>query len=77
MPKAFQTDTRGKVKLSLTLTDAASDQMRRLADAEDITLAELVRRSVGLYSYYASLDENEELCVRSKPSGEISRLHIM
>lgn len=76
MPRRYESHTVS-TKLSLTLTPDAAEELRRLADARALSLAEVVRRSVGLYRFVASLDADEELCVRKKDSGEIERVRFL
>jgi hypothetical protein len=73
MPRKYVADDGG-TKLSLSLTPEAASEIRRLAEKHDVTLAEVVRRSLTLYRFADSLSEDEELCVRNRRTGENSRL---
>jgi hypothetical protein len=77
MPKKFDLAQAGNVKLSLTLTAEAGDEIRLLADKSGMTLAQLVRHSLGLYRFVEGLGDNEELCVRNKLTGELTRVAIL
>lgn len=77
MPKKFSPDRQGTAKLSLTLTDATAGTIRELAEAKGLTLAQVVRSALGLYTFVDGLDDNEELCVRNLDTDEITRLAIV
>jgi hypothetical protein len=76
MPKKHEPGSGG-AKLSISLTVEAAEDLRTLAEAEGLTLAEMARRSFGLYKFYRSLNPDEELCVRNKSTTEIGRVAIL
>jgi hypothetical protein len=77
MPKKFDPNPIGNVKLSLTVTADAADELRLLADKSGLTLAQVVRRSLGLYRFVETLRDSDELCVRDRYTGEITRVAVV
>ena len=71
MPRRANLDAQGTAKLSLTLSVDAADELRALAENQRLTLAELVRRAVGLYKFATSLGDDEELCIRDRQTKEV------
>lgn len=77
MPRKFTPGPAGSAKLSLTITADAADEIRLLAEKEGLTLAQLVRRSLGLYRFVENLGEDDELCIRNRSTDELTRIAIL
>lgn len=77
MPARFNAQAAGAAKLSLTLSPEAAEELRLLAETASLTLAELVRQSLGIYRFVDGLSEDEELCVRDRRTGEITRVALV
>ena len=77
MPRRFDGTSAGSAKLSLTLSSDAAHELRLLAEKANVTLAELVRRSVAIYRFVESLSDHEEICVRDRNTGEVSRVAFL
>ena len=78
MPKKFNAASAGgPAKLSLTITADAADEIRILAEKEGLTLAQLVRRSLGLYRFVDGLGLDDELCIRNRVTDELTRVAIL
>ena len=71
MPRKANLNAQGSAKLSLTLSLEAADELRALAEGQHLTLAELVRRAVGLYKFATALGDDEELCIRDRQTKEV------
>jgi hypothetical protein len=77
MPKKHTRDRQVAAKLSLTLAPDTADEVKALAEMNGMTLAQVVRSALGLYQFVEKLTDDEELCVRHKETGEITRLAIV
>lgn len=62
----------------VTLAPATADAARRLAVTlgEDVRLVDVVRRGLILLDLLTSLNDDEELVIRRKSSGECDRLRF-
>lgn len=74
LPKRFNPDSVGAVKLTLTLSSSAADELRGLAERDGTSLAELVRRAMGVYRFISRLRPEEQLQILNTETGQTTRL---
>ncbi len=64
-------------KLTVTLGTEAAAATRRMAEAENVSAPEIVRRGLSLLGLLYGLDPSEELVIRDRQSGDVERLRLL
>jgi hypothetical protein len=64
-------------RIVVTLGKDATNSTRQLAEKQQISYAEVVRRGLSLYALYSSLEAGETLAVYDRQTKSVDRVHMM